>query len=470
MPETVATWIAANTLTASSVLTYNQVVALTYVAFTAASVSYGEHQRKKRVRQAREAFNSSLEDRLVMTASVQAARSRVYGRVRNTDGILFKATHGPNSEFYTLVVALAGHQVDAIEQVYFDDAPVTLDGSGFVTGAPWAVTRRDVSSTFLTVSGGSGSVVLAFTPVSGAAPVATITTEIPGSPEAIASYTISGTLVGNTFSVSGAPVDGTWNVVFEGERIESRARVRAYTGAPGQNLYADLQALVGGVVQTSDRFEGVACLLVTLQYDQDVFPAGVPSISAVMRGARVFDPRTSTTAWSQNPALIARDWSLYANGGACISAELNDASFTAAANACDVSSTFVVDSPVGPVLLPLYQCGIVIPLDSNPDEALSEICESMAGQWGWAGGRLSVRAGVYRAPVATLTEDWLTSAEDIQVQPNGALGEAVNEALRGLQQRLLTEQLQQRIDRELAEGEALVSEADRNYWDQLSDA
>lgn len=50
------------------------------------------------------------------------------------------------------------------------------------------------------------------------------------------------------------------------------------------------------------------------------------------------------------------------------------------------------------------------------------------------------------------------------------LGEAVNEALRGLQQRLLTEQLQQRIDRELAEGEALVSEADRNYWDQLSDA
>jgi len=50
------------------------------------------------------------------------------------------------------------------------------------------------------------------------------------------------------------------------------------------------------------------------------------------------------------------------------------------------------------------------------------------------------------------------------------LGEAVNEALRGLQQRLLSEQLQQRIDRELAEGEALVSQADLSYWDQLSDA
>jgi hypothetical protein len=82
MPETVAAWVAANTLTASSVLTYNQIVALTYVAFTAASVSYGEHQKRKRLSAARDAFNSSLEDRLVMTATVQAARSRVYGRVR----------------------------------------------------------------------------------------------------------------------------------------------------------------------------------------------------------------------------------------------------------------------------------------------------------------------------------------------------------------------------------------------------
>ena len=50
------------------------------------------------------------------------------------------------------------------------------------------------------------------------------------------------------------------------------------------------------------------------------------------------------------------------------------------------------------------------------------------------------------------------------------LGEAVNEALRELQQRLLNDQLQQRVDRELAEGEALVSKEDVSYWNQLSDA
>jgi hypothetical protein len=49
------------------------------------------------------------------------------------------------------------------------------------------------------------------------------------------------------------------------------------------------------------------------------------------------------------------------------------------------------------------------------------------------------------------------------------LGEAVNQALKGLQERLLSEQLQQQIDHDLAEGEALVSGADLAYWAQLSD-
>jgi len=49
------------------------------------------------------------------------------------------------------------------------------------------------------------------------------------------------------------------------------------------------------------------------------------------------------------------------------------------------------------------------------------------------------------------------------------LGEAVNEALKGLQQRLLSDQLKQQVDRELVEGEALVSKGDLAYWSDLSD-
>ncbi len=43
-----------------------------------------------------------------------------------------------------------------------------------------------------------------------------------------------------------------------------------------------------------------------LEYDADAFPNGVPEVTAVVKGKKVYDPRTSTTAWSDNPALFKR--------------------------------------------------------------------------------------------------------------------------------------------------------------------
>ncbi len=44
------------------------------------------------------------------------------------------------------------------------------------------------------------------------------------------------------------------------------------------------------------------------------------------------------------------------------------------------------------------------------------------------------------------------------------LGQAVNEGLRQLQLKLLVEQLNARVDRELREGEALVSQDELDAW------
>ena len=38
------------------------------------------------------------------------------------------------------------------------------------------------------------------------------------------------------------------------------------------------------------------------------FPNGFPEITAIIKGKKVYDPRTSTTAWSDNPALCLRDY------------------------------------------------------------------------------------------------------------------------------------------------------------------
>ncbi len=383
------------------------------VAAVAASQAYGARQRRK----AQARSNATVADRLVMTATAQAARSRIYGRVRISDGVVFKQTHGEFNKYYTLVVALGAHELDAIEQVYFDENAVTRDADGYVTSAPYVRTNPQAEQQTFAVSGGAGSVVLSQVPIAGSVAVYSI-----GDGGSIQQAAF--TLTGSTVTVSGLPEDGTHYVRYQYGVVDYAARVRAYTGAPGQDLYSVLQPLVGGAVQVSDQFRGIPCLICTLHYDPDIMPR-LPSISAVVRGARVFDPRTGTTAWTRNPALCARDWALYAYGGGCSADELRDAAFTAAANACDVSTTFTLASG-GSETRPLYQCDIAIGLDGNPDEAMDEIVESMAGQWGWSAGKLALRAGVYRAPVATITEDWIADTEAIQVTTHTATADLVN--------------------------------------------
>ena len=58
-----------------------------YVAVIAVSYAVSQSQNRKAKRKARDAYNESLRDRLVMTATADGIRSRVYGRVRNVDGV-----------------------------------------------------------------------------------------------------------------------------------------------------------------------------------------------------------------------------------------------------------------------------------------------------------------------------------------------------------------------------------------------
>ena len=78
----------------------------------------------------------------------------VYGQSRLSGPIVFVATtsSGPDSTgatvtgdnlFLHLVVALAGHEVQEIGDVYLNDQPVTLDGAGFAQTAPLPEGRQE---------------------------------------------------------------------------------------------------------------------------------------------------------------------------------------------------------------------------------------------------------------------------------------------------------------------------------------
>lgn len=394
---------------------------LAYAIVIGAYYAYGTYQARQAREKARASFNDSLKDRLVMTATTDAPRSRVYGRVRNVDGILFKNTHGTNSEFYTFVVAVAGHEVDAIESVWFGDQELTLDGSGYVQTAPFALTKRTSVLDVGTTSGGAGSKVLASTPVAGSVTVVQ-TRDADNAPISL-SASVAGTTV--TYSGGDPAFDGSGvGIQYQVDTITSKARVRKYLGAPGQDLSGDLIALGVPDVTSAHKFAGIACLLVTLQFDSDAFSSGVPAMSATMRGAKVYDPRTATTAWTRNPALIARDWALYQYGGGASVAELDDASFITAANGCDVAHTF--SDGTGSLVSVMYTADLVAPGLVDPTQTLNEIVAAMAGKYAWCGGLLRIKAGHYQAPVATIDATWLSGTEGIDITPGIGRSDLVN--------------------------------------------
>lgn len=396
----------------------------------------GQYQQRKAARAARDAYNNSLQDRLVMSVTSDKVRSALYGEVRNSDAVLFNGTSGANSQYLTLVVALCQGESDSIGDIYFDDIKITAsdltsDGAGgfWVQKAPF---RRD------TVASAQGTM----SNVAGAASITLPSTFISGTASILGGLSVDNVPVsytpieaGNVVTATVDPSDPVVTCYYQYTIAQPKARIWKYLGTPTQNIGTDLLAsrfptlINTGTDPTtglpnSDRFAGITALVVELEYDQDAFPSGIPSISAVVRGQKVTDPRTGSTAWTKNPALIARAWSLASYGGACLTSEIVDAKIIAAANACDVSTGFV--TPTGTVVQPLFQCGIVCPLDGKPDDALSEIVESMAGKWGWAGGQLSVVAGTYRAPIATITEDWVSDAGSIKIVPQAQRVDLVN--------------------------------------------
>ena len=394
-------------------------VAIATVSIAVGAVVVGNHQRRKAKASAIAAYNASLQDRLVMVSTATGARSRCYGRVRNVDGVLFKATRGANKEFYTLFIAVAGHEIDGFEQVYFGDKPVALDADGYVLAEPYGKATKISKRQSLTLNGsGAGSVTVTGTLVAGSATAAQSRSDGSHSSLAVS-------VAGSVISVSGGTAGNTAYVSWQESGFESAARVRFYTGSPTQDLSTVLQPLFPSLITAGQhRFAGIAGMLVDLEYQTDAFPTGVPSITAAFRGAKVFDPRSGATVWTENPALIARDWALYSRGGGCDTSHLVESAFSAAANACDTAQAFPVST--GITTLPLYTCSIVCRLDDDPWGTFQEIVESMAGRAGWAGGQLRVVAGVYRAPVTSITEDWISDAGAVQIIPEPPTDEAVN--------------------------------------------
>lgn len=110
--------------------------------------------------------------------------------------------------------------------------------------------------------------------------------------------------------------------------------ISKHLGTPGQVADAALTAAVPKWTSAC-TLSNCAYLYVQIKYDSNAF-SGLPTFTADVRGRTFFDPRDSQTRYSNNAALAIRDYltsTLY--GRAIPASAIDDASFVAAANACD---------------------------------------------------------------------------------------------------------------------------------------
>lgn len=97
--------------------------------------------------------------------------------------------------------------------------------------------------------------------------------------------------------------DGTVNT----GTFQNKVRIKKHLGSTSQTADSDLVSEVGDWT-TDHRLQGIAYLYVRLEYDRDVFPSGIPNISAYVLGKKILDTRDSVTRYTPNIALIARDY------------------------------------------------------------------------------------------------------------------------------------------------------------------
>lgn len=271
---------------------------------------------------------SSMRGTLANTRGATDPQEYVYGRVRKGGTITYLEATGPDNQFLHMIICLAGHECDAIEDIYVNDEVVTLDANGFVTSDPWASKIR----------------------------------------------------------------------------IKTR-RGTAYSG-PQPDLADESEQ-----IDATFKGAGICYLYVRLEYDQEVFATGLPLITAVVRGKRVFDPRDGQTRWSANAALCIRDYIIDERGLG--DPAVDDTAFAAAADDCDDAmqirgdgkwKEYLTSVGRGPTE-PRYEINAAFRSNLSIGAVLEQMTQACGGTLYWSGGKWALKAGVFTAPVQTLTAD-----------------------------------------------------------------
>lgn len=277
----------------------------------------------------------------IVRTSIEPRRI-IYGQIKVSGQLVYASTGGGDNRYLHMVIALAGHECHAIDDIYFNDT-----------------------------------------------------------------------------NVGGLQSDGTISSgIYSGLGV-----IRKHLGAPGQ--IADQFLIAEDPNWTQNHIgNGICYLYVKLTYDRSVFPTGIPTVSAIVRGKKLYDPRTGLTAFTDNWALICRDYLTSDFGLRCSSDEIDDSTFITAANLSD--EMVALASGGGEKR---YSANGSINLSMRKINIIEAMLSAGGGRLSYTQGKYRLVAAAYRTPVGSLSEDDL--AGEIKVRPRPDRGSLYN-AVRGV--------------------------------------
>ncbi|WP_193014426.1 MULTISPECIES: DUF1983 domain-containing protein [Gammaproteobacteria] len=163
---------------------------------------------------------------------------------------------------------------------------------------------------------------------------------------------------------------------------------------------------------------GLAWLRVTLTFDQEKFPYGLPNVKCEVWGKHLFDPRTGQTAWSNNGALVILDYYRYYLK--VPDTDIDFDSFKQAADLCDEK----VSLPEGG-FESRYTLNGAYDLNESPSSILEAMHKCINAEPTFTAGKHSIQIGAYYGPaIKTITESQLIGT--VTCTPETGLKDATN--------------------------------------------
>ena len=229
----------------------------------------------------------------------------------------------------------------------------------------------------------------------------------------------------NDVEITPGDLDGSGNVT--NGRFANHVRIKKHLGGDNQVADSNLVAEVANWT-SAHRGRGTAYLYLRLKWNRDVYPTGIPNVTAVVRGRKVWDPRSdpgdpTVKSFSNNAALCALDYGMAGFGFEAPRSEIHETSWVAAANVCDEAVALKAGGTQA-----RYDCNGAFQVDDKPLAIMDDILTAM-------GGTLVYQQGAFRgyAAAATVASGNLDESDlrgDLRVVPRPSRSQSFN-AIRG---------------------------------------